>query len=303
MYLNKDLVQKLHDEGIINKKYPLWWEIGFEGRRVYSEEEFDRGLDTIAYNVKWKKTPHVWDNELPEPVPTSYRVWVEDEVPILVRNIKISGKLEIPFFITVNPMSHKRGWSHLQSDIEFGMPLSSYRSPHIRGIALEQDKDFFFWYPLFPIVLEKRNIYSTQVFSFENLGMKCIASPVNYWKFYRNLVESSWSRGRRAQKSAEIFDCEDKGYEVAPDFELDITKKQMIIYPVKIFKKKLAIPIILGTIPGTRKLGILGTGKILAERAYYWELDVEKQRQVRDQLEKKLDVKIAINKSVNINNV
>ena len=40
-------------------------------------------------------------------------------------------------------------------------------------------------------------------------------------KFYKNLIKGGWSKGRRNQTKAKVFDCEKEGFEIVPYFDFD----------------------------------------------------------------------------------
>ena len=291
MSVNKDLIAKLHNDKIIDKRFPIWWQLEFEGRRIYSEKEFDKGLETICYHLKQR------GGEGPEKlIPTSYKVWTEDQVPILLRDIDIGKRYGVaPLFISVKPMSHGREWHSLKVAEKFGTPLATYNVPHIRGLAIETKNKFFFWYPF---QLPSKSHYSTDIAQFENTNLKTILSPVDTDKFYKNIINGSWGHGKRRQTKAEILDATRAGYIVTPYFELKPSEKQLFIYPVEIFKNKLSVPIILGTIPDKDKIGILGVGYFSEKGiAHYWNLDVQKQREVKKVIGEELGLETVVNKS------
>ena len=48
---NPDLMNKLHEMGVIDKRLIFWWQLGFEDRRVWSINEFDQTLVNNEINV------------------------------------------------------------------------------------------------------------------------------------------------------------------------------------------------------------------------------------------------------------
>ena len=49
--IDTKIITKLNYMRIIDKNTVLWWELGFEGRRIYSEEEFNKGLEEITLDA------------------------------------------------------------------------------------------------------------------------------------------------------------------------------------------------------------------------------------------------------------
>jgi len=113
--IDSSLLQKLHEEGVIDKKNLFWWQLGFEGRQVLSEEQFRQGLREMSY---FARDPRKKDSE---PFEANLRVYVKDSVPILIKNVEIRG-VEMPCFITCCPMSHERGWRTLETSIILESP-------------------------------------------------------------------------------------------------------------------------------------------------------------------------------------
>jgi hypothetical protein len=99
--IDRGLLRKLHEQKIIDKKEIMWWQLGFEGRRIFSEAEFLEGSREVSYPVKYTSRRVVRD----VPKKETYSVWTRDDVPILLRNVDIGGE-SVPCFLTVKPMSH-----------------------------------------------------------------------------------------------------------------------------------------------------------------------------------------------------
>ena len=142
--VDKKLIQKLHDNRIIDKKYALWWQLRFEGRRIFSEDEFKKGLRNITYEIEPEEG--LIGNK-------TLRIWPDYKVPILIRNIDLDG-IVAPCFITVKPMCHDKneGWRSLQQMVTYKLPPtesgSVYHEPHVRGVVIEEKDNFLFWYPI-----------------------------------------------------------------------------------------------------------------------------------------------------------
>ena len=240
--MDKGLIQKLHEKKIIDKRAVLWWQFGFEGRQILTDEEFQDGL----VNVSWmpalvKDCPG--DNsdfrkEDYEESPKNISVWIKDDVPILLKDITIEDVV-VPCFITAKPMSHDRrgGWRDLTFDIGGKWPMSwfnKFYQPHIRGVVIEKTDRHLFWYPLLlgvtPMHYATRGMQIGDYFA--------IVDSIYPSRFYKNLVTSQWSFGRRAQKSPLKFDCLENDYRVVPYFEFDKTQKQVIVYPAPILSSR-----------------------------------------------------------------
>jgi hypothetical protein len=242
--VNKDLVQKLHDKGIIDKRNVYWWQIGFEGRRIFTDEEFQNGLVNISWMPELIRN-HRDDNldfsrEDYEKAPKSVSVWVKHDVPILLKDVSIDDHV-VPCFVTVKPLSHDRreGWRDLTWDMENKYPMnwvSKFHQPHIRGMVLEQTDRILFWSPL---------LMGTIPMSYHTRGMQlgnyfAIIDPVYPSDFYKNLIKGQWSFGRRAQKSAATFNCLENGYHIVPYFEFDKGEKHVTVYPAPILASTIS---------------------------------------------------------------
>ncbi len=300
--IDSSLLQKLHEEGVIDKKNLFWWQLGFEGRQVLSEEQFRQGLRELRY---YARDPRKKDSE---PFEANLRVYVKDEVPILVKNIEVGG-VEMPCFITCCPMSHERGWRTLETAVTLELSPSwagFYHQPHIRGVAVEVTKDFLFWYPFY--FNKTPDFYTTSVFSLDRLDAQIITDPIHPSKFYMNLIKREWHKGKRPQKKPHIFDFHPVGleFEQVPYFEFDPTKPCITIYPLPLFpdraqkfidaivktsgcsqgvaqelirlhpslskiRKRLDLPVIIRS-TGTEQVAIMGAGYLTEESAFYWPL-------------------------------
>lgn len=296
--VDKELIQKLHNRKIINKKYVLWWQLGFEGRRIFDEREFEKGLRKITYEVE--KEEGLTEQK-------ALRIWPDSEVPILIKNIDLDG-ITAPCFISVKPMCHDKddGWKILQGMIYHKMPPQGlgfiYHQPHVRGVVAEEKDNFLFWYPIsFGVEPE---YYSSLAKFLKKEDMWCIINPIHPIKFYENLVRQ-YSWGRRSQKSAIRFS--EEGYEVVPYFDFDITKKHLTVYPAPLnllrknrdvekiifgpstlFKGKLDFPIIIKSLPDEKKAQMLGIGFLDSDGAGYWEVNRIHGEKAKESLEKRL---------------
>ena len=98
---NPDLMNKLHEMGVIDKRLIFWWQLGFEDRRVWSINEFDQTLVNNEINVYKTKDDDYSGVETKE-----FSFWPRDDVPILLKSIKFEN-LDVPVFISVKPLSHE----------------------------------------------------------------------------------------------------------------------------------------------------------------------------------------------------
>jgi len=296
--VNKDLIQRLDDSGLVDKRDVLWWQLGFEGRRIFSVEEFEGNLKTISFEVRYD-----WGWRPITPKKEEFKVWTKDEVPILIRELEFNG-LTLPFFISVKPLSHGgaapgRVVGNQEAGFckDVGVPLDVYLSPHIRGIAIDVTDRFLFWYPI-TFGRCDYNCYTTYGYTHESLDTPIILNPISHTKFYQNLIKGSWSHGRRAQKKPKIFDCEKEGFEIVPYFEFDPIKPHLMVYPIPLFEGKLDLPVLVKSRTSKPVPEVLGVGYYYAEErseVYYWELDKQKQRIVRDTLKSGLETVVLSN--------
>lgn len=296
----KDLIQQLHDKGIIDKRHVLWWQLGFEGRKVLTDEEFRGGLRDITY---WARNPKEPDDKFP----INLRVWTDHNVPINLRDIEISG-IQIPCFITCCPMSHERSWITLENAISGELPIQFtgiYNQPHIRGVVIEANKDFLFWHPF--LFGEKQGNYNTLVLRFPGLDIPIFIDPIYSVQFCKNLINKEWHTGKRAQRKPEKLNLEIRGLQVVPYFEFSPEKPNIMVYPLPVFddnspylikalvkqspslsqeqarhfinsyphlfhiRKRLDLPILIRSLEN-RKVEILGAGYLYSDYAYYWKL-------------------------------
>jgi len=283
--VNKKLLQKLNEKRIINKRQVLWWQLGFEGRKVYNEKDFNQNLKTISYEIQirnWETGEITYEGE------KEYKVWTKDEVPILFKNINLFG-FDILCFITVKPMSHRGrvgdGWYTLKCNKKDKWPLSEFHQPHIRGVVIEKTKDFLFWNSF--LLGSISDWYQSSVFIPKDKNIpKIIVDPINPSKFYKNLIESGWSHGRRPQKRPKKLENKDS-LNIIPYYEFKKDQPCLTLYPTPLFKRKLDFPIIIKNIP--RKIPkILGTGYISfginSEEVFYWEINAQQERTARKSL-------------------
>jgi len=323
--INNNLIQKLHDNKIIDKKYPFWWQLGFEGRKVLSDPEFREGLREVSYYAKDLR------KEDGDSFEVKLKIWANDNVPISIKNIELSG-VEIPCFITCCPMSHEGGWSHLNSAIRSQLSPANYgglvyNQPHIRGVVAETTKDFLFWYPFY--FGNKPMYYNNQIIHFDSLDTYLIMDPVHPSKFYLNLIKKEWHKGKRPQKRPIEFEYSQTGLELkqVPYFELNPAQPNITIYPLPVFednsvkiikellkqnkkwdkptainfidhyphifkiKKRLDLPIILRSM-GNGKIDILGAGYLTENFAYYWKLDSKQYSLAKKSLKERMNLEV-----------
>jgi len=283
--VNKKLLQKLNEKRIIDRRQVLWWQLGFEGRKIYSEKDFNQNLKTISYEVQrrnWETGKITYQGE------EEYQIWTKDEVPILFKNINLFG-LDIPCFITVKPMSHPErvgdGWYSLKYLKEDKQPLSEFHRPHIRGVVVEETKEFLFWNSF--LLGRTPDWYQSSAFIPKNKNLPpIILDPIHPSKFYNNLIEGGWSHGRRPQKKPKKFDNKDC-FNIIPYYDFRRDQPCLILYPAPLFKRKLDFPVIIKNIP-KRIPKILGTGYISfgvnSEEVFYWEINAQQERAARKSL-------------------
>jgi len=282
--VDRDLIQRLHDKGIIDKRNVLWWQLGFEGRRIFSEQEFNEGLETKTVKVMgWDPVAY---EHIVEGEEMALQFWTRDDVPILLRNITFDNSLEIPGFITVKPLSHDGRQEEIVNLYRTYYP-SVFHHPHIRGVAIEKTDKFLFWYPL--SFGREPETYMTRGIYVKNEKMHCLINPISPAKFYKNIIINGWDHGMRPKTKAKEFAIEKNGYELVPYFEFDITKKHVMVYPVPIFEKKLDFPVFIKTIPKPPYVDVIGIGYAYPDfggEVYYWDLPENKRKVVKQTLKK-----------------
>jgi hypothetical protein len=292
--IEQKVLQHLHNAGVIDKREIVWWQLGYEGRRILSEEEFSAGLKEVRVNIAYR-----CDGKRIEPRREIFRMWMPDTVPILLRSHEFDG-MEMPFFISVKPVSHEfpkdpesymRG---LEEDGDYRLPPSQYLLPHIRGVAAHANERFLFWYPI--KTGEDRSM--TEVRGFD--GMNIILEAIDSWKFCSNIIKDFWKVKRRKHNRAKKFETEKEGYEIVPFFGFDPSKKHLMVYPVQLRKRGLDAPVIVKSNP-PHPPQALGVGYYYARKgcpAYYYPIDKSMQKTVRDTLRRDLEGICSINRNL-----
>jgi hypothetical protein len=135
----------------IDKRHVIWWQLGFEGRRIISESEFDQTVKTITYPVVDRNPTREALSKVDEDSKIkelsismaecrekmdgngfvealsefrkrmdellmkekSFTVWMENYVPIMLKNVNVSDYLgEANCFFSIKPLSHEIGWTN-----------------------------------------------------------------------------------------------------------------------------------------------------------------------------------------------
>ncbi|MBS3066528.1 hypothetical protein J4205_01770 [Candidatus Pacearchaeota archaeon] len=264
--VDKDLLNKLDSEGIIDKRHVLWWQLGFEGRRVLTEEEFNSGLQEVDHECYLKDNPESKGVE-------KVNIWKEKYAPIFIKNTNLDG-IQIPSFVSVRPLLDYRG---LESPLVSSFPLQLYYSPHIRGVVVEKTNDFLFWNPF--IVYENLNCWRTYAIKPEGESLPIMLQPIAPHRFYKNLSRCLRT-GKRAQKKYKKINCKSKDSErVVPYYEFDALSRNFTVYPANVFQDRLDLPVILQGNPDTGIPKIIGSGTIYfddemeSEQICYLELN------------------------------
>jgi hypothetical protein len=268
----------------------MWWQLGFEGRRIFSEAEFLEGSREVSYPVKYTSRRVVRD----VPKKETYSVWTRDDVPILLRNVDIGGE-SVPCFLTVKPMSHYdsggNGWRTLEYDRESGKELSLNLRPHVRGVVIEQTSEFLFWHPF--VFGSLGNQYETRATTLD--GSPVFISPVHSGRFCRNLLDRSWHSGKRAQTSGKILDTAREGVRLVPYYEFDSLGDCVSVYPISLFEGRLDVPGIMIGRSNSARPELAGVGFVnyrdgeeVGEHLRYWEIDKSLKRKGIRSLERRL---------------
>jgi len=290
--INKELFSYLEKEKVIDKRFVLWWQLGYEGRKIYSEKRFNDKLQSVSCWVKkdmMDEKKGLYERE--------FKVWNYDDVPILIKNIKIlEDHSPFPCFISVKPMTHwdggGNGWVSLRIHLKHGLPpLGVYHEPHVRGIVIEHTKDFLFWYPFG----NNPRWYSgaTNSVRLKDSGLYCIVDPIHPTKFYDNLIKGVWHKGRRPQKKSIMHECSEEGYHLVPYYDFNPKEKHIMIYPANAFDKSLDIPIVIRGNPDTGIPKILGAGSAFfgygdseKENVTFWKLGSKEKRVKKSLIER-----------------
>lgn len=280
--IDKKLLQELDTRGIIDKNAVLWWQLGFEGRRIYSEREFYDTMQEVTYTVKFDEQ----GKQLPSPTEKTFKVWSGNDVPIFIKEYEIDG-IQIPCLVSVKPLSHDR-WGLDRSQLM--APISLYEQPHIRGFVLDITDRHVFWSP-FRFGTTPNN-YETKAVFLPKEDMWCFVYPIHPTKFYKNL-NKRWSSGRNAQKKETKVD--DSSYYAVPYFEFDVTQRHLTLYPSTLIGGKLDFPIVLKSKPAQGTAEILGIGQIYFDvlaAVTYKPIPRLKIDRARENLEQRLCIKI-----------
>jgi hypothetical protein len=123
----KELYDELDNAGIIDKRFPLWWTIGFEGRRYVKPEEFFGEFSDFE-GSKFK-------------LGSEYK-----DIKFTIVDHKLYG-MDVPLFVTAKPLEEYaqeriKEWGLKNS---FWLMAESY--PHVRGIGMSLEDYALFWYP------------------------------------------------------------------------------------------------------------------------------------------------------------
>lgn len=203
--INKELLQRAHSEEIIDKRQVLWWQLGYEERKIYSEDEFNENLVEVSYDCVNFSNDKVSKR--------TFKVWPKEDIPIMIKKVKI-GDVDIPCFVTIRPMSDGDGWNNLNVQKEQKMPLTAYREPHIRGAVIEITNKFLFYHNI-SLGAEPSYYGGAQGVKFDGEEILCLVNPIHPNKFYKNLIRNRGSsNGRIAQRRFNEIDCNEKGVEM-----------------------------------------------------------------------------------------
>ncbi|MFA6088272.1 MAG: hypothetical protein WC755_00280 [Candidatus Woesearchaeota archaeon] len=285
--VDKDLIQRLADKNIIDKKHLIWWQLGYEGRQILTEEEFNKGLETVSWKVEFDGKR---EEKAHDPVEKEFKIWTKETVPILLKTINLGGEI-VNCFVSVKPISHDNGIRNLEIDKKYNCSLPVYETPHIRGLVVEQKDKFLFWYP-FTYGFEIET-YATHRLYHEEEKMSIIVNPISPERFYHNVIRRGWSDGKRNQTKAKKFCSEKEGFEIVPYYEFDSSKKHVTVYPVKLRNARLDFPVFFKSSEELGKIDIMGIGYAFLESNYpnsifFWELPTHMKRNVRDTLKNSL---------------
>ncbi len=273
--MDRALVDELHCKKIIDKRHVLWWQLGFEGRRLYTQEEFEQNLTTITYNCyTWDVSTRLAGEEL-----RSFQVWPHTNVPFFIKKATFDG-LQIDCFFSIKPLSHEAPFNNFKKTVEnlhqgTDFPLGKYLGTHIRGAVLDLTPEFLFWTPF---TLGSRPLYyDSTAFRFDTQEIALLC-PVHPTKFYKNIVEKTWSKHGLPQRKPLTLDLFQYDLRLVPYYEFNTSKNQVMVYPAKVHSDRLDLPVFVRGNPKSGKPEILGTGMIYFDDEYhkntlhYWPL-------------------------------
>jgi len=275
--IDKELLDKLHNNHVVEKRGLIWWQLGYEGRNIISEEELHRGLEKHIWTVRTEKGMRQKEVSL----------WKSSNIPIVIRKINF-GPVELDCLISVKPWEERDQRAYERSKF----PPSIYNEPHIRGLVAEIGERHVFW---FPFKFSRRTeYYSTRVIEID--GLNIILQAIEPGRFYKNLIDV-WDKGRRLNKKARVFNC--TRVEAVPYFEFNANQEHLSVYPVKLLEGKLDFPIFYAG--GEGKAEILGMGYIfLGEGAesipevYYFDIPEKRFERVKKTFQEKLGLEATL---------
>ena len=287
-HVDADMLTRLEEVGLIDKKDVCWWQFGFEGRRIVTEQEFNKGLMAVTFNCL--EYARLDSSEIVSRERT-FSIWTEDFIPVLLKTITLQGGIEAQCFITVKPISHDLSMPSTREEMrEFEARerndvavFSEVLRPHVRGVVIESTDKFLFWYPIQSIrsVFREgvnRSIGSVGGDTVMQVGKDMVMlEPIGPTGFYDNIIRSSRQGRRRISKGkSKNIDADRQGYRIVPYYEFDPLQNHLMIYPAKIHSGPLDSPIIVKGDPDTGVPEIVGTGLFelgpFMSIATYWEL-------------------------------
>ncbi len=251
---------RLDEARYIDKRQVLWWQFGFEGRRIMTEQEFGKNLMTLTYAC-WSGNARDMQRRK-----RSFKIWKGDDVPIMIKKVKMLG-LEVECFFSIKPLTHEWPWEGglggaIKHQIATEWPVMIYNQPHIRGVKISSDEGFLFWYPL---------LLGTRPGRFDSLGFRfktgelALLWAIHPDHFYDNLVKAGWPGGKRAQRKPISMSLAENGLRIVPFYEFDPKQDHIMIYPGRIWgdnRQKLDVPVIVRGHQETGQLEILGAGSL-----------------------------------------
>lgn len=288
------VLARLDETKIIDKRHVLWWQLGFEGRRIMTEREFERNLMTITYTC-WSGNARDMQRRK-----RSFRVWKGNDVPIMLKKVRMGGQ-DVECFFSIKPLSHE--WpggpeAALATQMSSEWPVSHNNRPHIRGVNIGHNDEFLFWYPL--LLGTRPGRYDSFAFRLKT-GEVALLWAVHPDRFYDNLVKNGWPGGKRAQRKPLSLPLTKNGLRIVPFYEFDPGQPEVMVYPARIWgedhRKSLDVPAIIKGNPQTGQPEVLGAGSLSfgrefkegdrTEEASYWEFaDSQRKLAVRSLIER-----------------
>jgi hypothetical protein len=290
---------RLDEAKIIDKREVLWWQLGFEGRQIISEETFNQSLTQIRYKCSDNRSQFkdYTSRSNRTVLNRTFKLWFHEYIPIVLKEAILPGGSVATLFITIKPINRNL----LKYQIERAQPPELIMEPHVRGIAITNDNEFLFWHPI--------SMNTTAMIGYNrgipeqvnlNLGMNTLLYTTAPYEFYINLIRKERSLKKRFHKPPKEIKSVEGEICIVPYYEFDPYETAVTIYPGKAPLSELDIPIVL---QGNPIIGpkIIGAGSLWEDRddsksgtIYYWGIPARYIEGIRLSIEQRLGLAIGL---------